>query len=660
MVVPSGSATGAGIGRAGTADLETEIVERCRPLPNRPDRPLAHPKRRRRRRQNARTARPNSAVNLHKTHLPDTVQNPRPLHRMTLPSGTMNRTDHLLHPPVGSLVTDTGHGRGCRGIVSSDKFTDAIGRSVGAPGSIASSTPHRLRDRIGQRGTNFMSPMKRSLHHYPQVGHRRAYLILVVFITVSLYYSLYAAAGVTTLLLEELRLPFQNFVYILAAGNLVGAFASLLAGLADRFGRANLVVYGLLIVGLLVAFVMPNVTTSTEWSIAFAVISFVEGVILVATPALIRDFSPQVGRATAMGFWTVGPVLGSLTVSLVTTITLPIFHTWQSAYEICGAVGLFTFVVAFLFLKELAPELRDQLMVSERDRTLIELRAKGLNIEASLRNPWRQMLHLDVIGSAFGVSALLFFYYTAVAFGLIYYVTVFQFSVDEANELGNWSWAANAVALILAGLLSDRLRVRKPFMVVGGLGGLVFIYLFLIQAGGHPSFLLLTVLSAAQSFFVGIAYVFWMASFTETVEARNPALTATGLAIWGWLVRLVVTGCFVGLPFVVRAVNPLITAPGVIAAYKEAVAANTTPSPALVAALDGIKAAAAAAPGEWQNWYWICEVGILVFLATIFLMRGRWSPAAALADETAHDALVARELAELQLLRGVEGKAAAE
>ena len=40
----------------------------------------------------------------------------------------------------------------------------------------------------------------------------------------------------------------------------------------------------------------------------------VEGICLVATPALIRDFSPQVGRATAMGFWTSGPVLGSLIV----------------------------------------------------------------------------------------------------------------------------------------------------------------------------------------------------------------------------------------------------------------------------------------------------------------------------------------------------------
>jgi MFS family permease len=493
-----------------------------------------------------------------------------------------------------------------------------------------------------------MSPMQRSLHRYPEAGRRRAYLVLVVAITVSLYYSLFAGGGVTPLMLTGLKLPFPTYVYILAGGNLAGAFASLLAGLADRFGRANLVVYGLLVVGLLVLLVLPNVTDGTEFAIAFTIVSFVEGVILVATPALIRDFSPQVGRATAMGFWTIGPVLGSLTVSLVTTITLPIFQTWQSAFEISGIVGLVMFVIAFLFLKELAPELRDQLMVSERDRALVEMRAKGLDIAATLRRPWSQMLHVDVIASAFGVSMLLLFYYTAVAFGLIYLVTVFQLSVEQANELGNWTWGANAIALIVAGLASDRLRVRKPFMMVGGIGGLVFIYLYLAQAGGHPSFLLLTLLSTAQSLFVGFAYVTWMASFTETVEARNPALTATGLAIWGWLLRLVVTACFVGLPFVVRAVNPLINAPRVIGAYQQAVAAHETPSPALLDKLAEIKAAAAAAPGEWQNWYWICEVGIVVFLVTVFLMRGRWSPAVARADEEAHDAMVARELADLR------------
>ena len=189
------------------------------------------------------------------------------------------------------------------------------------------------------------------------------HLLLVVLITVTLYYELYVGSGVATIMLAQLKIPFPIFVYILAAGNLLGAFASLLAGLADRFGRANLMVYGLLVVGLITLFWVPNVTTVLEWGISFGVVSFVEGIILVATPALIRDFAPQVGRATAMGFWTIGPVLGSLAASAVNTLTLPTYQTWQSQFVICGVVGLVVFVLAFLFLRELAPALRDQLMV---------------------------------------------------------------------------------------------------------------------------------------------------------------------------------------------------------------------------------------------------------------------------------------------------------
>jgi MFS family permease len=488
----------------------------------------------------------------------------------------------------------------------------------------------------------------RELATYPERGARRLHLLLVVLITVVLYYELYVGSGVATLMLAQLKIPFPIFVYILAAGNLLGAFASLLAGLADRFGRANLVVYGLLVVGLITLFWVPNITTQNEYAVAFAVVSFVEGIILVATPALIRDFAPQVGRATAMGFWTIGPVLGSLAVSAINTLTLPTYQTWQSQFVICGILGLVVFALAFLFLRELAPALRDQLMVSERDRVLVELKAKGLDIEASLRNPWGQMMHVDIIASALGVSLMLLVYYTAVGFGLIYLVTVFQFSVAQANMLANWTWGANALALVAAGLLSDRLRVRKPFMLIGGIGGGIMLYLYLIQAGQHPSFATLVTISCVQTVFMGFAYVTWMASFTETVEAHNPALTATGLAIWGWLVRLVVTACFLCLPLVVKSVTPLIEAPYVIGTYRQMVANHLQPSPELLAALAAIKTAAAAAPGEWRQWYWICIGGVVVFLITIFLMRGRWSPAAARADEAAHDAAVARELQALQ------------
>ena len=68
----------------------------------------------------------------------------------------------------------------------------------------------------------------RELVKYPERDARRMNLLLVVLVT--LYYELYVGSGVATIMLAQLRMPFPIFVYILAAGNLLGAFASLLAG----------------------------------------------------------------------------------------------------------------------------------------------------------------------------------------------------------------------------------------------------------------------------------------------------------------------------------------------------------------------------------------------------------------------------------------------
>ncbi|MDE8346507.1 MAG: MFS transporter, partial [Acidocella sp.] len=454
------------------------------------------------------------------------------------------------------------------------------------------------------------SMLHRELAHYPAIGARRFQLGLVVAITVALYYELYVGGGVAPLILGQLQMPFPYFVMILALGNLAGAFASLLAGLTDRMGRANLVVIGLGVVGVLTFFITPNVHSELQYGLVYGTVAFVEGIILVATPALIRDFSPQVGRATAMGFWTVGPVLGSLMVSAVTTLTLPMFGTWQSQFYICGGIGMVIFVIALFALRELAPALRDQIMVSERDRVLVEARAKGLDIEASLRNPWRQMMHVDVLASALGVSLLLLYYFTAVGFGVIYLITVFGYSVAEANSVANWAWGTNAVALIAAGVLSDKFRVRKPFMLGGGIGGIVMMLGYSSLAGTHPSYTMLVVFTSGISIFTGFAYTTWMASFTETVEAHNPALTATGLAVWGWIIRIVVTITFLSLPVVIGSVTPLVEAPYFLGLLHQAMAAHQAPSPALLQQLGIIQAAAKAAPAQWHTWYNYCVGGV--------------------------------------------------
>jgi ACS family D-galactonate transporter-like MFS transporter len=72
---------------------------------------------------------------------------------------------------------------------------------------------------------------------------------------------------------------------------------------------------------------------------------------------------------------------------------------------------------------------------------------------------------------------------------------------------------------------------------------------------------------AVLSFCLGVAYVPWMASFTETVEARNPALIATGLAIWGWIIRIVVFVSYLIIPLVITSVTPLVTYGSTVQAY---------------------------------------------------------------------------------------------
>jgi hypothetical protein len=186
------------------------------------------------------------------------------------------------------------------------------------------------------------------------------------------------------------------------------------------------------------------------------------------------------------------------------------------------------------------------------------------------------------------------------------------------------------------------------------------------------------------------------------VERRNPALTATGLAVWGWIIRVVIAISVLILPSVVGSMTPLVTygtqSATIAATYPQQIATLGVIDPKTSAALQAnpadtaaattavgeiakafnispaaattrltavgtipkadqvflaehgtaVTTAAAAAPGQWKNWWWVCVGGELVFLPFILLMTGRWSPRKAREDAEEHDRLLQRELAELE------------
>ena len=592
-----------------------------------------------------------------------------------------------------------------------------------------------------ERSPLFRFLFQHEIDEYPSTGKRTGYLALAVAATIVLYYTYYTQTGVTPNILRSFHMSFSFYVWIVIISNLIGAFASLPASQTDRLGRANVVIYGLLIVGLLVAIGVPNVSTKWGFAIVISAIGLVEGAILVATPALVRDFSPQLGRASAMGFWTIGPVAGSLITSIVANHTLSHFihpdgSGWQSQFVISGLSSIGLFVLALLFMKDLSSRLRDQLMVSARDQALIEARARGITekeLAEATAKPWRQIAKPDLIFSALGIAVFLLIYYAASGFFTIYWSTTFQnadhsyFSVAQANGLNTWFWGADAVALVIGGYLSDKLRVRKPFMFLGALGSIALLIVFLAQAShSHTGYYTLVVIGIFLAAFLSFTYAPWMAAYTETVEEKNPALVATGLALWGWLLRLVVGISFIFLPMVISSVNPVVdnqpiataTIPGtntnvlafqtdhpqsvafavahssllktlnepqnvpVVSALSKALtpaniaAAQKQLGPTvfgelvkyqkqlttlvvpyaaelnylaahqseLVALQNGVNNS----PHQWQHWFWVCIGGMILFIPTIFLTKGRWSPGKAHEDARQHRADVEAALAKLE------------
>jgi len=217
----------------------------------------------------------------------------------------------------------------------------------------------------------------------------------------------------------------------------------------------------------------------------------------------------------------------------------------------------------------------------------------------------------------------------------------------------------------------------------------------------HTSYYTFVLLLSLEAVFLGMAFAPWMASFTETVERRNPALTATGLAIWGWILRIVVSALLFVLPYVVTSatplveqgtqvqalaaryapevqtlsavdpatikiltVNPAATTAGLKAAGEVSQKLHVTLPVAIQRLLDAnkvpkadlaylqkygpdVQKAAAEAPGQWRTWWWVAVGGQVAFLPLILLMTGRWSPAAARRDEEEHERVLQAELAAL-------------
>jgi ACS family D-galactonate transporter-like MFS transporter len=143
-----------------------------------------------------------------------------------------------------------------------------------APGEALTKKPNRL--------------WHRELEHYPSWRPRMASLSIVVLTTILFYYQYYAISGVGDQVIAQTGMSFVFFVNINVVSALASALTAVAAGWADRFGRANIVTFGVLLCALVCLLGFPFVHGPWGVGILYSVLGAIEGVVLVATPAIVR------------------------------------------------------------------------------------------------------------------------------------------------------------------------------------------------------------------------------------------------------------------------------------------------------------------------------------------------------------------------------------
>jgi MFS family permease len=452
----------------------------------------------------------------------------------------------------------------------------------------------------------------RDLDRYPAGGYRVFLLALVVLANIVFTWTVSAGTAATTVIFPHFGMTLNYYSDLLVVAGVVGGLASYISSWGDRWGRANMVVIGLIINAVFALWALPDAPSKTWYSVFTCILYLADGAIFVGTPALVRDFSPQMQRGLAMGFWTFGPVAGYFVLSAVARAYLPAtvtFGNWQALYRFSGYAALVMFVLCLLFLRELSPGMRSQRMARIKERALIEARARGIDVTAATQHRWRQMLHVNTVLSPIAINLFLVIYFTAIAYFVFYLPGFLHFSLSSFNGIQEIYWGVNIVMLVVWGLLSDWLRVRKPFMVVGAAGTIVAIVL-LMNARPGVSFTTMALILSLMSTSLACGYGPWFASFTETLEAHNPALIATGTSLYGFATRAVLVPFGIIIPHIIG--SPVQTASG------------------------------------WRDWFYVAIGCVVVFVPFIFTMTGHWSPATARAEFAAHDARLQQELDQLK------------
>jgi MFS family permease len=387
----------------------------------------------------------------------------------------------------------------------------------------------------------------RYLDSYP-TGRRRG-LLLTMAVLASLITSYEAAiAPVVPLLLEDLQMTLPVYGAISAAAAIAGAISGIIAGrLTDKVGRVRLLVPSMLITALL-CFAMTLVSTPVELLVVRIVLSFVDGVAIACTAPLVRDFSPRMGRATAFGFWSWGPVGANFLSAGIAGLTLNLFGNWHSQFWIMGVVSIVVSLVIAMNIAELSPELKATIRQTE-------LTAVGKATEERPARAGDLLRSRTIWAHVLGISSWLVIYVTLLVFGQTMLVATFGVTPAEASQIMAVFWVLDIVVLVVAGWYSDRLQLRRPFAAIGTALGLVALGALIWEAANpeRTSILALMLTGMLLGGSLALAYAPWMANFSENAEDIDPRLQGTAWGLFAFVTKAMAVVVLLVAPLVVAA-----------------------------------------------------------------------------------------------------------
>jgi len=378
----------------------------------------------------------------------------------------------------------------------------------------------------------------RTLTEYPRGGHRWSLLFLTVLAAILGAYD-FQLAPLLPILLPYLHMkPLEYGVFVSFAVLISGISAFFGGPLADRFGRVLIIDVCLGLVTFLL-FLNVLITGIVSFVIIRTLMGIVAGLTAGAGAALIRDMSPRLSRALAFGLLTIGPVGANFLSNSIAGATLPIYHTWQSQIWIMGFFAVAMYVPIVIWLCDLSPELRVRIMKTEIEALAAEGRLPAASeLPSSTRDAFRRLLsHMEVWLLVVGITANLTLYFAIQGFGPLMFTQAFHYTPSDAAKMNEYFWLANLAALVLTGLVSDRLQTRKPIAIFGALLATLLMAWWIPTFGRDLPRATMAIVASLMGCFLAIAYVPWAAQFSEALEDVSPALQATGWAFFGLAAR---------------------------------------------------------------------------------------------------------------------------